>query len=334
MSGDNPPEVLIDGAVQGLKEYKTPLILVGVRKIIEHRLQYHKYNGDLIEVEDASEIIHMSEEPVEAFRRKKNASVAVAAKLIRDGRADAMISPGNTGATVTSAMMLNGRLKGVSRPAIGALFPSLIGKPTLILDLGANIQTKTINYLQTAVIGEVAMKKIYELEKPKIALLNVGEESNKGTDQIKKVYKELQKLDLDFVGNAEPKMIMAGHYDVIIVDGFIGNVFLKTTEAIASTLMKLMAAEIKKKLVYKLGALLMRPVIREVKRKLQPDEYGAAPLFGLNGSFLISHGGAKASDIKNGIRMARELVDDRINDGIVDAIRKYGVSKMHNPFWS
>ena len=334
MSGDHEPEILVQGAVEAANELNVHIVLVGNRKIIESALTKQKLlKENLLEIEDSSEVILMTDEPVEAFRQKKDSSVVKAANLVKAGAVDAFLSPGNTGATFIASLMINGRIKGVDRPAIATFLPTLNKEPLILLDAGANLDCKVINYIQYAVMGEVFIERYFNKSKPKIAILNVGTEKSKGPDILKKTYKTIDKMNLNFIGNIEAKHVLDGKVNVIITDGFSGNLFLKSLEGTFKSIIHILKNEINKSVISKTGALLMKPAFNSLKKMVAAEEFGAAPLLGINGAAMVAHGDSQAQDIKSGIRMTANLVKAKIHDGIVDGLAKYKVGRLHFPVW-
>lgn len=333
MSGDYPPEILIEGAVQAVNEGAGPVVLVGDRQRIEAKLRTLRFDASQVEVEHASEVIGMGEDPVRAFKAKRDASVVRCAALAREGRVAAFFSPGNTGATLTAALMLNGRLKGIDRPAIATLLPTVSGSPLVVLDMGATLECKPINYLQFAVMGAVMMRKMFGISRPKVALLNIGEEPSKGPPLLKKVFEDLRRTDLDFQGNIESKEVLEGKVHVVVTDGFTGNVFLKAIEGAFKGLLKLIKREVGKSIFSQTGALLMKSALDNLKRTLSAEEYGAAPLLGVNCVCMIGHGNSRQTDMKNGIKMTRRYLDHDINTSILEEIRRAHLGKIQYPFF-
>jgi len=334
MSGDYPPEVLIEGAIKAVNEDNAQIVLVGDRNIIEKKLSLMKFKQSLVEIEHASQIIGMDEDPIKGFRGKKDSSVVKAAMLAKEGKVNGYFSPGNTGATLTTGLMINGRLKGIARPALAVVLPTINQQPCVLLDIGANPECNALNFLQFAVMGEVMVKKTFKIEKPTIGLLNIGEEDSKGTEHLKKVNKLMKHIGFDFVGNVESKMILEGKVNVIVADGFVGNVVLKTIEGTFKGLVKIATKEVKKSIFYQTGALLMKAALMNIKKRVAAEEYGASPLLGLNSVAMVGHGNSRQRDVQSGIRMTRHFVENEISDHIIEAIKQYGVGRLHYPFWA
>lgn len=332
MSGDFPPEILIEGAVNAINEYKIPLVLVGKEERIKKHLKNLKFDSSLLEIYNADEVITMNDDPVRAFKTKPDASVVRCAELARNGKVDAFFSPGNTGATLTAALMMTGRLKGIERPAIASVIPTINNTPLVVLDMGATLECKPLNYLQFAIMGRVMVQNLFGIEHPKIGLLNVGEEPYKGPPVLKKVFDELKRLDINFQGNIESKEILEGKVNVVVTDGFTGNIFLKSVEGTFKSLLKLTKREINKSIFFQTGALLMKTALDNIKKILSSEEYGAAPLLGVNSVCMIGHGNSRQTDIKNGIKMTVKFIQNRINESIVEEIRRTHLAKFQYPF--
>jgi glycerol-3-phosphate acyltransferase PlsX len=331
MSGDFPPAILIEGAVLAVNELDVNLVLVGDSKLIEAKLKTSKYNNRQIEIEPASEVITMHDDPIQAYKTKKDSSIIKTVLLARQDRVDGFLSPGNTGATFAASLMLTGRLKGVERPAIATLIPTISGTPLVVLDSGANLDYKLINYLQSAIIGRVLIQQMFNIPEPKIGLLNVGEEPGKGTGLLKKVFEEMEKMKINFSGNIESNDVFDGKVNVVVTDGFSGNILLKAIEGTFKGLVKLATREVKKSIFFQTGALLMKDALTNIQRILSSDEYGAAPLLGVDSVAMIGHGNSRQKDIKSGIKMTMQYVRKQINAKITDEIRHFRVNKLHYP---
>lgn len=320
MGGDHAPAEIVAGALQALEQDKglEGIFLVGKPEAIEPLLA----NGDKsrIEIVPATEVIEMSDHPATAYRRKKDASITVATKLVKEGRADAVISAGSTGGQMTAALFGLGRIKGIARPAIGCVIPTAVGG-RLLVDAGANTNVNPDNLQQFARMGSIYAQRILDLPKPKVGLVNNGSEETKGSDLTQAAY-QLLKSDgeLNFIGNIEGRDIPAGVADVMVCDGFTGNVILKTMEGMAKTIMTLLQKEVETSFKYKLGALLMKPALRGLKRRMDYAEYGGAPLLGVDGISIVCHGSSKAEAIRNAIRVAKECYEQQFVQEIKNAL--------------
>ncbi|MBM3253460.1 MAG: phosphate acyltransferase PlsX [Candidatus Omnitrophica bacterium] len=319
MGGDNAPFVTVRGAVEAVNEYNLSIILTGDKGRIEGELSKYNYPKERIEVNHASEIIEMDESPAISVRRKKDSSINVGINLLREKKADAFVSAGNTGAVACASVLMLGLLKGIERPAIAVIMPNLIDV-SLLIDVGANIDPKPEHLYQYAIMGTIYFEHILNKTQPKVGLLNVGEEETKGTDFLKESYRLLQSSKINFIGNVEGRDIFTGKSDVIVCDGLVGNVVLKVSESLAETMSKLLKRELKRNFFTRIGAFLSIPAFMTLKKKIDYSEYGGAPLLGVDGICIISHGHSSSKAIKNAIRVACEFVSHRINEKIVEAI--------------
>jgi phosphate acyltransferase len=320
MGGDNAPHVVVEGAVMAANELGYDIVLVGDNNMIQQEL-FKKGNkcSKNISVCHATEVIGMDEPAALSVRRKRDASINVGARLLRDAKVDAFVSAGNTGAVVCAVALRLGLLKGVQRPGIALIYPTLKDLCVLI-DVGANINTKPEHLLQYALMGDVLQRYLFNKKMVKVGLLNVGEEEAKGTDFIKETHRLLNSSNVKFVGNVEGGDIYTGEYDVIVCDGFVGNVVLKVSESLAQTLSIFLKRKLKQGLLTQIGALLSLPAFNALKKEIDYSEYGGAPLLGVNGVCMICHGGSSSKAIKNAIREAAEFVKVQVNQHIMDSI--------------
>jgi glycerol-3-phosphate acyltransferase PlsX len=321
MGGDFAPQSVVAGAVQAAKEYGVGVILVGIRETVEAELKKHGASSLPIEIRNASQVVDMLDSPSTVFRRKKDSSIRIANDLVKSGEAVAVISAGHTGAAMATSLFLLGKVEGVERPAIATVMPTVTGA-CVVLDVGANVDCKPSHLLQFGIMGEVFAKHLLKNPNPRVGLLSIGEEETKGNELTKEAFKLLTETNLNFIGNVEGRDIMMGKADVIVCDGFIGNVVLKTSEAVAEAINCLLRENVGDNLLRKAGYLLMRPAFRALKHKLDYAEYGGAPLLGINGISIISHGRSSARAIKNAIRVAREFARSDVNKHIHDDIVK------------
>ena len=322
MGGDYAPEQIVFGSVRAAKKYGCEIVLVGDEQKIRKVLSEEQGWQDLkISVHHASEVIEMGEHPGAAIRRKKDASVVVATRLVKDGVCDAVLSAGSTGAAAASALLVLGRIKGIDRPTIATPMPTPRGV-TLLLDSGANVDSKPRHLVQSALMGSIYSQYIFDMEKPRVGLLNIGEEETKGNEQALATYPLLQQMTtINFIGNVEGRDIPKGNVDVVICDGFVGNVVLKFAEGLAKTLMKLIKETIKDGgFLAKLGALLVMPALKKLGKRLDVTEYGGAPLLGVDGCCIICHGSSNAKSICSAIGVANEYVNNNVLDHIRDNI--------------
>ena len=319
MGGDGGVPVSVEGAIAAAREYGLHVVLVGDQTVVERELSRHKVGGLPITVRHASQMVEMGEQPSHALRRKRDSSMRVAASLVRDGEAAAFISAGNTGAAMAIAMFTLGMLDGVDRPAIAAVLPSKRGR-TILLDVGANVDPKPWHLAQYAVMGHIYAQDILGVAKPRVGLLSVGEEEGKGNELVREVFKRLEESPINFVGNVEGRDIFNGNAEVVVTDGFTGNVCLKVSESLADMLIHFLREEMGRRLSTKVAALLVRPAFRRLWKRVDYTETGGAPLLGINGACIIGHGASPARAVKNGIRTAAEWVKADVNGHIRAAL--------------
>jgi len=312
MGGDNAPRVEVAGAVAAARELAVSIILVGDRDRLSAELAQHDA-GDLdITIHHASEVVGMHDSASDAIRKKKDSSVRVAFELVKDGAADAVVSAGNSGATMAAGMFVLKRMSGIDRPAIAQVFPTLTGH-TVVLDIGGNVDCKPVNLMQFAIMGEVYARHILGIKQPKVGLLSNGEEESKGNDLTRETSLLLREVAFDYAGYIEGRDIFAGKVDVVVCDGFVGNIVLKLSEGLAEAVGTMLKEEIKKSLVSKIGYLLSRSAFARFKKKVDYAEYGGAPLLGINGVGMICHGGSNVKAIKNAIRFATDYAAKGVN---------------------
>jgi glycerol-3-phosphate acyltransferase PlsX len=322
MGGDNAPHAVVAGAVQAAGEFGVGIILVGIEELIQTELEKYPHAKTLpIEIRNATEVVDMLDSPSTVFRRKKDSSIRVANELVKSGEAVAVISAGHTGAAMATSLFVLGPLEGVERPAIATFMPTMKGT-SIVLDVGANVDCKPNHLLQFAIMGEVYAKYLLKNPNPCVGLLSIGEEKTKGNELTKEAFKLLTETSLNFIGNVEGRDVMSGKADVVVCDGFIGNVVLKVSEAVAEAIGIIIKQNIGDNLLRKFGYLMMRPVFRALKRRVDYAEYGGAPLIGINGISIISHGRSSDHAIKNAIRVASELAKSEVNRHIHEDIAK------------
>jgi glycerol-3-phosphate acyltransferase PlsX len=320
MGGDYAPQVVIEGAIAAVKEYGKEVVLVGDQQKVEALLGKHRYSGDKISVVHAADAIEMHEPAANSVRRKRNSSIVIGLNLIKEGKGDAFFSAGNTGAVVCAATLSLGLLPGIERPGIAIVTPTLKGI-SLIVDVGANITAKPEHLLQYGIMAAAYSKFILNKPNPTIGLLNVGEEESKGTDFLKETFELLSKSKVNFIGNVEGKDLFSGRVDVIVCDGFVGNVALKVIESTAEAIQIFLKRHLQKSSIFgKFGLLLLRPTFIRFKKDMDYSEYGGAPLLGVNGVVIIGHGRSNAKAIKNAIRIAAEEVERKVNDKILESL--------------
>lgn len=322
MGGDAAPDNPIAGALRAAREFPVDIILVGQREAVEKQLASYRNVPANISVHHAAEVIGMDESPVASVRRKRESSINVGLELLKRGEADAFVSAGNTGAVAAASTLLVGLLPGIERPGIAILLPGVKGD-TLLIDVGANIDPKPVHLLQYALMGEAYVRCVLGKARPTVGLLNVGEEETKGTEFIKETYAMLEASGVNFVGNVEGRDIFAGEYDVIVCDGFAGNVALKTAESMASAISLLLKRSLTMSPITRLGAWLARDAFRKLRQEVDYAEHGGAPLLGVNGISIIAHGASNAKAIKNAIRVAYESKRQELNRHIIEAAETY-----------
>ena len=316
MGGDNAPRAEVEGAVLAARELDVRVVLVGVEATVRQELARHRAKGLPIDVANATEVIAMTDSPSQAFRRKKDSSVHVAARLVREGKADGMVSAGNTGAVMTTVRFILGTLAAVDRPALAAPFPTSKGTVTVIIDVGANVDSKPEQMEQFAVMGEIYYRAIFGTKRPRVALLSIGEEEMKGNELTREAANLLKQTTLNFTGNVEGRDVFNGDVDVIVCDGFIGNVALKISEGVVLHITGLLKTALTSSLSAKAGYVLARKAFKEFRKKIDYSEYGGAPLLGVRGTAVIGHGSSNPNAIKNAIRVAAELCRSRVNEKI------------------
>jgi len=320
MGGDYAPREIIKGALEALTLHNSiEIILVGIEEEIKKYLPAD-LDAKRVSIVPCSEVIGMDEHPATAYRRKKDASITVATRLVKEGKAEAVVSAGSTGAQMVAALFGLGRIAGVDRPAIGTVLPTLQG-PKLLLDAGANADCKPDNLVQFARMGQVYARQILGVVVPKVALISNGEEPTKGNELTIKAHELLKESSgINFIGNIEGRDVLGGKSDVMVCDGFVGNTILKVTEGTAGAIFTLLKEEISKSTRAKLGAALMMPALKGLKDRMDYSEYGGAPLLGVKGVSIICHGSSKAPAIKNAVRAAKNCVENDFVGSIAQSI--------------
>jgi glycerol-3-phosphate acyltransferase PlsX len=316
MGGDHAPRPEVEGSVLAAQEYGVKVLLVGQPHAIRPELGKYSKSNLPIEIVPATEVITMEDHPAQAFRRKKDSSVHVGARLVKNGTAGAFVSAGNTGAVMTTAKFIMGTLPSVDRVALAAPFPNAKGGVSVMLDVGANVDSKPEHLLQFGVMGEIYYRLTFGSRKPRVGLLSVGEEEIKGNELTRAVYDRLKALPVHFVGNVEGGDWFSGNVDVIVCDGFVGNIALKICEGLAMEIVKYLRKTYKGSLASKVGYMLSRGAFKGIKRTMDYTEYGGAPLLGVRGVCVITHGKSNANAVKNAIRVAAGLARARVNEKI------------------
>lgn len=321
MGGDHAPEEIVKGAVQAAKEISGTVSIIGREERINECLQALNWNGDNIEVVNATEVISNNESPAMAVRKKKDSSISKGMRMLKEGEVDAFISGGSTGALLSAGLLILGRIRGIKRPAIAAFFPKIgMNDTSLILDCGANAESRPEYLLQYGIMGSIFVEKVKGIENPEVMLLNVGAEEEKGDPLHKESFELLRNADINFKGNCEGRDVPFGCCDVVVTDGFSGNVFLKSSEGVALAVMKRTKQKMTEGLVAKAGALLSYNKLKEIKKEFDYSEEGGAPILGLKGPVLKIHGSSKANAVYNAILKAVPYVEQDVTALIENAI--------------
>jgi len=317
MGGDHAPRAEVEGAVLAAREYPdVRVILVGIEDKVRPELDRLRHRDLPIEIVPATDVVTMTDSPSHAFRRKKDSSLHVAARLVRDGRADALVSAGNTGAVMTVARFVLGTLPSVDRPALAWAFPNIKERVSVMLDVGANVDSKPLHIEQFAVMGEVYYRALWGVKRPRVALLSIGEEDVKGNDLTREAAALLKQSPLNFVGNVEGRDVFRGNVDVIVCDGFIGNIALKLSEGLVEHIGGMLKKAIKSSIASQIGYALSRKAFDAFRKRTDYSEYGGAPLLGVRGITIIGHGRSNANAVKNAVRVAAELCRSGMNEKI------------------
>ena len=325
MGGDQFPQPEVEGAIEAAKALGIKVILVGREDVIRTELNRCPESQELpLEIKHASEQITMQDSAGKAVRAKKDSSIRVAARLVREGVAQGLVSAGNTGAVMATAKLVQGMLPGVDRPALASAFPTLNGKPAVMIDVGANVDCSAKMLAQFAVMGNIYSRVIFHTKEPRVGLLSIGEEEHKGNSLTREAFPLLKSLKhLNFIGNVEGRDVYTGQVDVIVCDGFVGNVALKVSEGLVDVVGQMLKHSLKANLTRQVGARLAQGAFREFKKRVDYSEYGGAPLLGLNGICLICHGRSNANAIMNAIRVAKEFAEARVNERIATELRDW-----------
>jgi glycerol-3-phosphate acyltransferase PlsX len=317
MGSDRAPKPEVEGAIQAARQYGIQVLLVGREAQVSAELDHHRQAARLpIQIVHASEVVTMEEKAAQAMRAKRDSSLRVGVRLVRDGTAAGFVTAGNTGAAMALAKMVLGVLPGVDRPALAAVFPTSRGTAAILVDVGANVDCKPENLEQFAVMGEIYSRSIFGTQQPRVGLLSIGEEQSKGNELTRQTYQLLKQLSLNFVGNVEGRDLYNGNVDVIVCDGFVGNVALKISEGVVELVRAALKESLRATITRQVGFLLSRQAFVEFKKRVDYAEYGGAPLLGLKGVCIVSHGSSNATAIKNAIRVASEFAERQINASI------------------
>src|SRR5450631_966951 len=317
MGSDRAPKPEIEGAIQAARQHGAHVALVGPEDIIRAELTRYPAARELpIEIAHASEVITMDDKAVQAVRAKRDSSIRVGLRMVRDGAAAGFVTAGNTGAAMATAKMVLGAIPGVDRPALAAVFPTAVRTVAILLDVGANVDCKPHNLEQFAVMGEIYFRSMFGTRRPRVGLLSIGEEESKGNELTRDAFPLLKQLPINFIGNVEGRDLYTGDVDVIVADGFVGNVVLKTSEGVANLVRTALKESLKATITRQVGALLSRSAFTDFKKRLDHTEYGGAPLLGVKGACIITHGSSNANAIKNAVRVAAEFSERGVNGSI------------------
>lgn len=321
MGGDNAPLEIVKGAVEAVNESnKIKVYLTGKKELIESELSKYTYDKERIEVVNATEVIEMAEPPVMAIRKKKDSSIVVALNMVKEGTCDAFVSAGSSGAVLVGGQVIVGRIKGVERPPLAPLIPTEKGA-SILIDCGANVDARPSHLVQFAKMGSIYMENVVGVRNPRVAIVNVGAEEEKGNALVKETFPLLKECkDINFIGSIEARDIPSGYADVIVCEAFAGNIVLKLYEGVAATLLKQVKAGLMTSLRSKIGALLIKPALKQTMKTFSLEEYGGAPLLGLNGLVVKTHGSSKAVEIKNSILQCIAFKEQKINEKIKEKI--------------
>lgn len=316
MGGDNAPHSNVEGVVLAIKEYSIDIIITGDKEILEQEFSKYEFDKSKLEIVHTTEIVLNEDKPVEAIRGKKDSSMVVALKLVKEKKADAIVSAGNTGALLTGGLLVVGRIKGIDRPCLCPAIPNAKMGMTMIADGGANVDCKPLNLVQFAGMSNIYAKKVLNLSSPRIALANIGSEEGKGNELTKKSYEEIKELDLNFVGNIESRDLINSVADIIVCDGFTGNILLKSAEGVAMSVMKMIKETLLSSTKGKIGGMLIKNDMQKLKDRMDYSEYGGAPLLGVNGGVIKAHGSSNSYAIKNAINQGIKFTKGSVLDDI------------------
>jgi glycerol-3-phosphate acyltransferase PlsX len=327
MGSDHAPEVEVEGAIQAAEQFGVSIVLVGHEERLRDLLAKHNTDNLPIEIVHASEYITMDESAATAARRKRDSSIRVAARLMRDSVVSGVVSAGNTGAVMATVKMVMGTLPVVDRPALSTVLPTQKGKPAILLDVGANVDCKPLHLEQFAIMGDIYSHAIFGIRRPRVGLLSIGEEDTKGNELTKEAFKVLKRAPINFIGNVEGRDIFKGEVDVIVCDGFTGNICLKLSEGLIETFRSMLGQELQKTLTAKVGYILAQSAFDAFRKRLDYSEYGGAPLLGIKGITIVCHGRSNSNAIKNGVRVANDFCKHNVNRAIETEFTKLGFSR-------
>lgn len=322
MGGDNAPKSNVEGVVQAIKEYGVDIIVTGDKDTLEKEFKNYEFDNSKLEIVHTTEIIENEDKPVKAIRSKKDSSMVVALNLVKEGKADAIVSAGSTGALLAGGTFIVGRIKGINRPCLCPALPNIERKMTIIADGGANADCKVRNLVEFAAMTNIYSKKVLGIENPRISLANIGVEEGKGNELAKEAYEELKNMNINFIGNLEARDVINNKADVIVCDGFTGNILLKSAEGVAMSLMSLLKETFLSSTKGKLGAMLLKNDLKEVKSLMDYSEYGGAPLLGVNGGVIKAHGSSNGKAIKNAINQGIKFAKGNVLKDIENFVQE------------
>lgn len=320
MGGDNAPSAIVEGAVLASKEINHEIVIIGQEELINQELKKYKYNNEKITVADAREVITNDEAPVRAVRSKKDSSIVKGINMIKQGEGDVFISAGSTGALLSGGLFILGRIQGIDRPALASIYPIVGGEPSLLVDAGANAECKPNNLLEFGIMGNIYMEKVIGRPSPRVGLVNIGTEAAKGSTLTKAAYELLEQSNMNFVGNVEAREVPKSACDVIVCDGFTGNVVLKLTEGLAWNILQVIKRKFTDGVKAKLGAALLIDKLGELKKEFDYSEYGGAPILGIKGPIVKMHGSSNANAVKNTILKGIPFVEKNVVETIQNSV--------------
>ena len=320
MGGDNAPSAIVEGAVLASKEINHEIVIIGQEELINQELKKYKYNNEKITVADAREVITNDEAPVRAVRSKKDSSIVKGINMIKQGEGDIFISAGSTGALLSGGLFILGRIQGIDRPALASIYPIVGGEPSLLVDAGANAECKPNNLLEFGIMGNIYMEKVIGRPSPRVGLVNIGTEAAKGNTLTKAAYELLEQSNMNFVGNVEAREVPKSACDVIVCDGFTGNVVLKLTEGLAWNILQVIKRKFTDGVKAKLGAALLIDKLGELKKEFDYSEYGGAPILGIKGPIVKMHGSSNANAVKNTILKGIPFVEENVVETIQNSV--------------
>src|SRR5579884_73304 len=324
MGGDHAPKAEVEGAIQAVRSLPVRVILVGREEVVRRELDEHPGWRELpVEIRHASEVVTMDDSAARAVRSKRDSSIRVASRLVREGAAHGVVSAGNTGAVMATAKLVQGMVPGVDRPALASAFPTVKGKPVVVVDVGANVDCQPRMLAQFAAMGEIYSRVIFHTQNPRVGLLSIGEEEHKGNELTRAATPMLKSLSINFVGNVEGRDLYTGETDVIVCDGFVGNVALKVSEGLVDVIKHMLQESLKETLTRQIGYVLARSAFADFKKRVDYSEFGGAPLLGVKGVCIICHGRSNPKAIKNAIRVAGEFASGRINERIESELARW-----------